>query len=178
MNKIIGSLGAVALLLGFVACGLGAPDDGTADAGRVGDSGNGYSDASTAQDAGSGRTDASQGGPDASVAHDAGSSADASRADASTPGKDAGGSPAGHDLILGGVAHKSGNTDPLKNCVSCHGAALKGGTGRSCYDCHDSNDHTVKRGSAMHRSGSRSTCNPCHGPNNTGGLGPACSKCH
>ena len=45
--------------------------------------------------------------------------------------------PADHTVSKNGVLHKTGLTDPLTNCVSCHGADLKGGTsGVSCYSCH------------------------------------------
>ena len=45
--------------------------------------------------------------------------------------------PADHTVNKSGVYHKTGLTDPLTNCVSCHGADLKGGTsGVSCYSCH------------------------------------------
>lgn len=99
--------------------------------------------------------------------------------DAGNQGKDAGNQPPeGHTLVLGGVAHRPGNTDPLTNCVACHGSDLKGDVGPSCYSCHDNSDHTSVRGGASHKSGSSSTCATCHGPQNTGGLGPACSTCH
>jgi hypothetical protein len=114
-------------------------------------------------------------GADASVAvgQDA---ALAAGLDASTTSKpDGGGVPPGHTDVKGGVPHTPGGNDPLTNCVACHGADLKGGTsGQSCYACHNSNDHLVKRGSCFHKSGQRSTCVACHGPGNSGGLGPAC----
>ena len=45
--------------------------------------------------------------------------------------------PAGHTISRGGTYHKPGLTVPLANCVSCHGADLRGGTaGVSCYKCH------------------------------------------
>lgn len=74
--------------------------------------------------------------------------------------------------------HHPGKEDPLRNCTACHGTDLTGGTGPSCYDCHDDADHTRSRGGVKHRSGTSGTCTTCHGPNNTGGLGPACSQCH
>ena len=86
--------------------------------------------------------------------------------------------PAGHTASLGGALHKSGQSDPLKNCVACHGAKLGGGEGPSCYSCHDNKDHTSNRDGAMHKKGSSSTCTACHGPGNGGGLGGACGKCH
>ncbi len=83
-----------------------------------------------------------------------------------------------HADNMAGVMHASGKTDPLNSCVSCHGASLQGGTGPSCYTCHDAADHTSVRGGVHHRSGSSSSCATCHGPGNGGGLGPACSDCH
>ena len=45
--------------------------------------------------------------------------------------------PADHKISKEGVMHKSGLSDPLVNCVACHGADLEGGnTGVSCYECH------------------------------------------
>ncbi|MCU0458923.1 MAG: hypothetical protein MUE37_07510 [Bacteroidales bacterium] len=45
--------------------------------------------------------------------------------------------PADHTISQGGYKHKSGLTQPLTNCVSCHGADLRGGsTGVSCFECH------------------------------------------
>ena len=45
--------------------------------------------------------------------------------------------PADHTISQGGYMHKSGLDQPLTNCVSCHGADLKGGsTGVSCFECH------------------------------------------
>jgi len=45
--------------------------------------------------------------------------------------------PADHTISQGGYMHKSGLTQPLVNCVSCHGSDLKGGTtGVSCFECH------------------------------------------
>ena len=45
--------------------------------------------------------------------------------------------PADHTISNDGVLHKSGLSQPLTNCVSCHGADLQGGTvGVSCYECH------------------------------------------
>lgn len=88
--------------------------------------------------------------------------------------------PASHTDNQNGVMHNVGKTDPLKNCTGCHGAALKGGSGPSCYTCHNNDDHTSLRGGEQvpHKSGGSSTCNVCHGPSNKGGLGPACSTCH
>jgi len=85
--------------------------------------------------------------------------------------------PPGHTENMGGVWHKPGKEDPKKNCTSCHGADLASGV-KSCYDCHNANDHTKVRGGVKHKDGQSSTCTTCHGPNNSGGLGPACSKCH
>lgn len=45
--------------------------------------------------------------------------------------------PADHTVNEDGFMHKSGLTQPLANCVSCHGSDLKGGTtGVSCFECH------------------------------------------
>ena len=45
--------------------------------------------------------------------------------------------PADHTINQSGYMHKSGLNQPLTNCVSCHGADLKGGsTGVSCFECH------------------------------------------
>jgi cytochrome c553 len=44
--------------------------------------------------------------------------------------------PAGHTVNKNGVYHRPGLTDPLTNCVTCHGADLRGGSGPSCYSCH------------------------------------------
>lgn len=85
---------------------------------------------------------------------------------------------AGHSKLLGGVWHMPGNEDPLENCVGCHGAALEGGAGPTCYACHDGEGHNTKRDGFYHKKGSSGSCNVCHGPNNSGGLGPACAPCH
>jgi|WetSurMetagenome_2_1015567.scaffolds.fasta_scaffold897994_1 hypothetical protein len=85
-----------------------------------------------------------------------------------------------HSENNGGVMHAPGKNNPLVSCTACHGSDLKGGTGPSCYSCHNNNDHTISRGGHLHLSGSSSTCTACHGPSNTGGLGPSCngSGCH
>jgi mono/diheme cytochrome c family protein len=44
--------------------------------------------------------------------------------------------PAGHTVNKNGVYHRPGLTDPMTNCVQCHGADLRGGSGPSCYSCH------------------------------------------
>jgi len=55
----------------------------------------------------------------------------------SSPASDSGNHPADHTVNKSGVYHKPGLSDPLTNCVSCHGADLKGGSvGVSCYQCH------------------------------------------
>lgn len=42
-----------------------------------------------------------------------------------------------HTVNIKGVLHKSGYSSATINCISCHGADLKGGTaGVSCYNCH------------------------------------------
>jgi DnaJ-class molecular chaperone len=188
MIKPIGLLSALALTAGLIACELGTPEDPAPDAGtRDGsndgmvDAGGPSRDASAGVDAGRGGTDASQPGqPDASTGYDAGR-ADASQPgspDSGAPAKDAGTGATGHDLVLGGIAHKTGHTDPLKNCVACHGATLKGGQGPTCYKCHDDSDHTRTIKGKKHQPGSTENCPTCHGPNFAGGLGPACTTCH
>ncbi len=109
-----------------------------------------------------------------------GGSGDAPAADAAlldSSGGD-GGVGVAHTEDNGGVMHAPGKSDPLTNCVDCHGTDLTGGDGPSCYDCHDNSDHTVNRGGHLHMSGTSGSCTICHGPNNSGGLGPACSDCH
>jgi len=45
--------------------------------------------------------------------------------------------PDDHTISKSGVLHKSGSTDPVKNCTSCHGADLRGGSAPvSCFECH------------------------------------------
>lgn len=83
-----------------------------------------------------------------------------------------------HTENMNGVCHMPGKEDPLANCTTCHGATLTGGSGPSCYTCHNNDDHTINRAGRMHRTGDTASCTACHGPNNTGGLGPACSSCH
>jgi len=42
-----------------------------------------------------------------------------------------------HDVKKSGVYHKTGLTDPMTNCVECHGNDLRGGSANvSCYSCH------------------------------------------
>ena len=87
----------------------------------------------------------------------------------------------GHTVDLGGVNHRDGNTDPLTNCVGCHGPTLHGGSGPSCYNCHNSADHvtTYRPGGVLHNQPGID-CTRCHGPADRGGLGPACVSpgCH
>jgi hypothetical protein len=83
-----------------------------------------------------------------------------------------------HTLNMQGVFHQPGGTDPKKNCTSCHGVDFGGGTGPSCYDCHNADDHQTRYGGKQHRSGPWNSCTSCHGLNNSGGLGRACSDCH
>jgi hypothetical protein len=92
--------------------------------------------------------------------------------------------PADHTDELAGILHPPapGRTDPLVNCVACHGSDLKGDTGPSCYMCHTSADHAVDPNASgvMHKAGDSATCTTCHGPANAGGMGPSCtaSGCH
>jgi hypothetical protein len=45
--------------------------------------------------------------------------------------------PADHNISQEGVMHKPGLEDPTNNCITCHGADLRGGTSQvSCYECH------------------------------------------
>jgi mono/diheme cytochrome c family protein len=54
-----------------------------------------------------------------------------------SPASDSGDRPADHTVNKAGAYHKTGLNDPLANCVSCHGADLRGGTaGVSCFKCH------------------------------------------
>lgn len=90
----------------------------------------------------------------------------------------------GHDehiVDLGGVDHRQGGTDPLVNCVFCHGADLQGHTGPSCYTCHNSTDHATTYGSGgIRHNQPQVDCTRCHGPAGRGGLGPGCmsASCH
>lgn len=44
--------------------------------------------------------------------------------------------PADHDLDIGGRMHAPGMREPERNCASCHGSDLDGGSASSCFDCH------------------------------------------
>jgi hypothetical protein len=45
--------------------------------------------------------------------------------------------PGDHTISQDGVMHKPGLNDPLSNCITCHGADLRGGTSQvSCFECH------------------------------------------
>ncbi len=45
--------------------------------------------------------------------------------------------PADHTVSKDGYMHKTGLSDPLNNCITCHGDDLKGGiVGVSCFECH------------------------------------------
>ena len=46
--------------------------------------------------------------------------------------------PADHTNFKGGAAHAPGAGNATVNCVSCHGADLRGGTSGepSCFSCH------------------------------------------
>ncbi len=84
----------------------------------------------------------------------------------------------GHTNYYMGSWHKPGADDPFVNCLSCHGAGLKGAAGPNCYECHDNSDHEVNRLGTMHNVGANSACTRCHGPNNKGGIGTSCAVCH
>lgn len=96
--------------------------------------------------------------------------------------------------------HAPGYEQPYSNsCTSCHGSVLtgpdSGGSAPSCYTCHgevwdemppdnggEPVDHTVKRGSAFHKTGHKypfiNDCTSCHGEDLMGGTGPSCYTCH
>ena len=163
-------------------------DDGGVSPSSWGDAGTVLTDAGRDAGAHGGHPDASvkgadSGSPDASV-----KGSDAGSADASVKSPDAG---AGRDASVPDAGrveipegHSPGDArDPLHKhggnaCADCHGSTLQGGSGRSCYKCHTSVDHTVVFEGVKHRDGGQSSCPDCHGPNNDGGLGPACSTCH
>lgn len=45
---------------------------------------------------------------------------------------------AGHTEDHGGVMHKPGGDNPMKNCKKCHGSDLSGGKAKvGCNDCHE-----------------------------------------
>ena len=46
--------------------------------------------------------------------------------------------PAGHTVVLDGVAHSPGLSAPQENCSDCHGSDLRGGGDGepSCFTCH------------------------------------------
>jgi hypothetical protein len=46
------------------------------------------------------------------------------------------GAPSSHKVSKNGVMHMTGLTNPLVNCVACHGPSLQGGEGPSCTSCH------------------------------------------
>jgi len=92
-----------------------------------------------------------------------------------------------------GVMHSAGLFTPASNCVSCHGADLKGSEiGPSCYSCHQDawaafgTSHTVSKGNKMHGAGlntptdATSGCMTCHGTDLKGvtGSGTSCYSCH
>ena len=54
--------------------------------------------------------------------------------------------PSTHTVALGGVSHAPGYDNPLVNCKGCHGSSLQGGSGPSCYNCHDNDDHAKSDG--------------------------------
>jgi hypothetical protein len=158
MNRSLmrSTMGTAMLVLGLVACGESDSTDGGSGSGGA-----------TGGAAGSSGTGGATGG-----------SSGASGAAGGSAGT-AGSGPAGHTESMSGVMHQPGKEDPLANCTACHGADLTGGADApSCYDCHNSQDHTIDRNGVKHRTGQGSSCNACHGPSNGGGLGPACSTCH
>ena len=154
-------MGLVLCLGMALGCGGSSTPSGGQDAG--GQEAGGGQDAAAAVDTGAGQ--------DVAVALDTGVAQDSAVAEG-------GHAPADHTESMNGVMHKPGKENPLVNCTTCHGADLRGGSGPSCYTCHNNDDHTVIRGGVKHRSGADSTCNSCHGPSNSGGLGPACNQCH
>lgn len=75
-------------------------------------------------------------------------------------------------------------SDPA-SCMPCHGEALEGGSGPSCYSCHTVYPHTNKgvttaqHGAAVLKEGKSACATTCHGSDMKGGLsGVACTKCH
>lgn len=56
-------------------------------------------------------------------------------ADSTSPSENV---PADHTLRKGGALHAPGLNDPVQNCATCHGAALRGGANGepSCFRCH------------------------------------------
>lgn len=170
MNQVVVRLVLVGALGMSMACGSDSTTDGAAGPG--GSSGG----AGSSGQAGSGGSAGIAGA--AGAAGNVGGAAGAGEGGAAGAAGAAGNGPPNHTESVGGVMHMTGKSDPLKNCVSCHGPALKGLAGPSCYDCHDNKDHTKNKEGVPHKAGGSSSCSSCHGPQNKGGLGPACSKCH
>ncbi|MCI0508027.1 MAG: cytochrome c, partial [Gammaproteobacteria bacterium] len=90
-------------------------------------------------------------------------------------GGDSGGPPASHTNSEDGVLHAPGNNYPYTNgCTSCHGSTLQGGTGPSCFACHDKewNENPPSDGGGSSGGGGSTTdgqalyttyCGACHG---------------
>lgn len=98
-----------------------------------------------------------------------------------------------HTVNLGGHFHDPAYCLPYQNCVECHGATLRGGTGGqpSCLSCHTqtkwmncgSTNHADNRDGAMHAANPcapSSSCVLCHGTDLRGGPNgePSCYGCH
>jgi hypothetical protein len=98
-----------------------------------------------------------------------------------------------HTVNLGGHYHASEYCRPYQNCVSCHGANLRGGANGapSCLTCHDqkkwmncgTTQHNDRQDGYMHARNKRNAptdCTPCHGADLRGGPNgePSCYKCH
>ena len=87
------------------------------------------------------------------------------------------------------VMHKVGSVQAETNCVSCHGADLKGSLSRpSCYECHTDlwtalASHTENKGGYLHGVGFSSpddNCAECHNVESkvANGNAPGCYSCH
>lgn len=44
--------------------------------------------------------------------------------------------PDDHTIDKDGAMHKPGLEDATANCTECHGEDLRGGEGKSCFECH------------------------------------------
>lgn len=98
-----------------------------------------------------------------------------------------------HSIDLGGTRHAPGYCQPYQNCITCHGANLRGGSAGqpSCLTCHDqkkwmncgSLQHNRVLGSVNHAADvcqPQRDCTPCHGADLRGGYNnePSCYRCH